>query len=68
MKNIERYICPICGREFIKSEDVAKHSLACWREQNPNHKSKPAPRSEDIETREDSADILNFFSSFKKGD
>ena len=32
---------------------------------NPNSKSKPAPRSEDINTREVNEDIENFFNSFK---
>ena len=59
------YICPICKKEFAEAELVAKHSLACWKAQNPNHKSKPAPRSPDINEREDSSDILNFFASFK---
>lgn len=63
MSNIEKYICPICGQEFIKSEDVAKHSLACWREQNPNHKSKPAPRGEDKNYYEISEDAVAFFDA-----
>ena len=33
------YICPTCQKQFDNSEDVAKHSLKCWREHNPNHKS-----------------------------
>ena len=61
------YICPICNRQFYTSEKVAKHSLDCWREQNPNHKSKDAPRSEDIVNRHINDDLVNFFNSLKKG-
>lgn len=61
------YICPICKREFNDSTAVAKHSLACWKAANPNQKSTPAPHVEET-SREASADILDFFSSFKKGD
>ena len=57
------YICPTCGKEFETEDDIRKHFLACWKEQNPNYKSKPAPRGEDIETRKVSADIMNFFNS-----
>jgi hypothetical protein len=39
--------------------------MKCWKEKHPYHKSKPAPRSEDINTREDNQDILDFFNSFK---
>lgn len=59
------YVCPICNREFIKVEDVAKHSLSCWRAQNPNHKSNPAPRGEDIEVREVEDGVLDFFRRLK---
>lgn len=55
------YICPICHRAFNLEEDIAKHSLKCWREHNPNHKSKEAPHSEDIVERQMNNDILNFF-------
>ena len=59
------YICPTCGKQFETEDVLAKHFLKCWKEKNPNHKSKPAPRSEDINTRTDNEDILNFFNSFK---
>ena len=59
------YICPTCSKE-IESEDVlVKHFLKCWKEKNPCHQAKSAPRSEDINTREVSDDIANFFGSFK---
>ena len=58
------YICPTCNKEFNIEEEVIKHFLKCWKEQNPHHKSKPAPRSEDISINEVSDDILNFFNSF----
>ncbi len=57
------YICPTCHKEFIEEEKLTKHFLFCWKEQHPYHKSKSAPRSADLETREVSDDIANFFSS-----
>ena len=62
------YICPICKKEFNTSERVAKHSLACWREQHPNFQSNPAPRSKNITTRKVNNEVLNFFDSFVSGD
>ena len=59
------YICPTCGKQFKKEEVLVKHYLACWKEQHPYHKSKPAPRSEDINTRISNSEIENFFNSFK---
>ena len=59
------YICPTCGKQFENDEFLTKHFLKCWKEKNPNHKSKPAPRSADIDTREDNQEILDFFNSFK---
>ena len=59
------FICPICGKQFEMEDALVKHMSKCWREKNPNHKSKSAPRSEDINTREDNQDILDFFNSFK---
>ena len=55
------YICPTCGKQFENDEVLIKHFLKCWKEKNPNHKSKPAPRSADIDTREDNQEILDFF-------
>ena len=60
------YICPTCSKEFEKEEDLVKHFLKCWKDKNPNHQSKPAPRSEDINTREINEDVMNFFNSFQK--
>ena len=60
------YICPICNKSFENEEAIAKHSLKCWREKNPYHKSKPAPRSESITERKVNEEILDFFSSFQK--
>lgn len=42
------YICPTCCKEFEKEEVLVKHFLKCWKDKNPNHQSKSAPRSEDI--------------------
>lgn len=60
------YICPFCEQEFNKSEDVAKHSLSCWRKRHPHHKSQPAPRLEDINIREADTNVFNFFNSLKE--
>ena len=59
------FICPTCGKQFEMEDTLVKHMSKCWREKNPTHKSKPAPRSEDINTREDNQGILDFFNSFK---
>ena len=59
------YICSICNRGFKTAEIIAKHSLQCWREHNPNHIAKPAP-CKTITEREVSEDITNFFASFNK--
>ena len=60
------YVCPTCGKEISSKDKIAKHFLKCWKELHPNHISKEAPRSADIETREVSNDIMNFFNSFKE--
>ena len=59
------FICPTCGKQCEIEDALVKHMSKCWREKNPTRKSKPAPRSEDINTREDKQDILDFFNSFK---
>lgn len=61
------YICPTCNKEIEKEDDAVKHFLRCWKEKNPHIKSKPAPCSEDINTKEVSDDVMNFFNSFGKG-
>jgi len=60
------YICPICEAEFSSEEKIQKHLLSCWKEHHPYHKSKDAPRSEDVSTCEVNDDVLNFFNSFRK--
>ena len=60
------YICPTCNKKFKTEDKLTKHFLSCWKEQHPYYQSKPAPRSENIETREVSNDIINFFNSFKR--
>ena len=57
-------ICPTCQRKFESEEAIAKHSLKCWKEYNPNHISKPAPRSEDITRREVNDEAVNFFAAW----
>ena len=59
------YICPVCNRQFKEEQILVKHYLSCWKKENPHLRSKPAPRSEDINTREVNKDIENFFNSFK---
>lgn len=59
------YICPTCGKQFENNTTLTRHFLACWKEKHPNHKSKPAPRSEDINTSETNEEVTNFFNSFK---
>jgi len=59
------YICPICNRGYKNPDDVAKHSLQCWREHNPNHESKHAPCKTTTE-REVSEDVVNFFALFNQ--
>ena len=59
------FVCSICSKQFESKDEIKKHFLRCWKEQHPYHKSKSAPRSEDVNTREDSQEILNFFGSFK---
>lgn len=61
------YICPTCNREFPTEEGVVKHYLKCWKEKNPQQKSKPAPHSADRNTREVNEDVMNLFNSFQKG-
>ena len=59
------YICPVCNQQFKEEQVLVKHYLSCWKKENPHLRSKPAPRSEDINTREVNEDIENFFNSFK---
>mgnify|MGYP001024681954 CR=1 FL=1 len=59
------YICPTCNRGFKNKENIQKHFLSCWKEQHPGHKSKPAPRSEDIETKQIDNGVLDFFNEMR---
>jgi len=59
------FICPTCNKEFDTEGNIQKHFLSCWKEHHSYHKSKSAPHSEDIETREVSEDIANFFNSLR---
>ena len=58
------YICSTCGKQFNTKDEIAKHFMKCWKEQHLYHQSKLAPRSEDVNTREDNQEVLNFFQSF----
>ena len=60
------YICPTCKQQFEDAEIIAKHSLRCWREHNPNHQSNPAPCKGNVTKREINNDVLEFFASFRK--
>lgn len=55
------FVCPTCAVKFKSEEAIQKHFLVCWKEKHPFHKSKSAPRSEDIVTREVSDDVKAFF-------
>lgn len=59
------YICPTCQKEFPTEEQIVKHFSTCWKEKNPYHQAKEAPRSEN-EIREINSDVLNFFNLFQK--
>ena len=39
--------------------------MKCWKNNNTSHQSKPAPRSEDITTREMGDDVAKFFALLK---
>jgi len=60
------YICPTCNKQFEDEETIVKHSLRCWKEHNPNHKSKPAPCKGNITERQVNEETLKFFASFRK--
>lgn len=68
MQNKKIYICPTCGKEFGLEDEVSKHFLKCWKRENPHHKSKPAPRSEDINTVEITEELQQFFASFERSE
>ena len=57
------YICPTCGCEFETEARIQAHFIKCWHEQHPNHISKEAPHSENIETRKISNEMEDFFKS-----
>lgn len=59
------FICPTCSKEFKTEEMIRSHFLSCWQEVHPYHKSKDAPRSADIVTREVNDDVMNFFKSLE---
>lgn len=55
------YICSTCGKKFSEENILVKHFSKCWKEKNPYHQPKEAPRGIDIETREVNDDIAKFF-------
>lgn len=61
------YICPTCLKEFNTEQAIQKHFLTCWKKQHPYHKSKDAPRSKDIVTREINDNVMEFFERIKNG-
>ena len=61
------FICPTCEKQFEMEDALVKHMSKCWREKNPHLRSKPAPRSEDVNIREISNELIDFFDSFKRG-
>ena len=60
------YICPTCFREFRTEEKIRKHFLACWKEQHPHHDSTPAPQGADVEIRNISDGVLDFFNNLQE--
>ena len=62
---IYMYICPVCNKQFKEENILVKHYLNCWKKENPHLRSKPAPRSEDINTREVYKEVEDFFNLFK---
>lgn len=54
------YFCSCCGKPYEKEEKLVQHFSKCWKEKNPCHHSKDAPRSEDIVTIVNSESLLNF--------
>lgn len=60
------YICPICCKGFEWEEIAVRHYLKCCKEKNLSHNSNSAPRSEDINTREDNDEVTNFFGQFQR--
>ena len=60
------YICPVCNKQFREENILVKHYLSCWKKENPHLRLiKPAPRSEDINTREVNKEVEDFFNLFK---
>lgn len=64
-RNYNMFICPTCRSAFATEEILTKHFLKCWREHNPNHKSKPAPCKGNTTQREMNEDVANFFARLK---
>ena len=62
------YTCPTCNKEFNTEDKISKHFLQCWKKNNPHHKSKPAPRGEDVVTSKMNSDMEDFFTSLKGDD
>jgi len=60
------YLCSICNKVFEIEDDIAKHSLKCWREHNPYHRSTPAPHGKDIIEKKVNKEVFNFFSSLQE--
>ena len=58
------FIYPSCEKEFALEADFTKHFLKCWKEKHLCHKSKEAPHSEDIVTRQVNSEVIDFFSQF----
>ena len=63
-RRIKMFICPTCKKEFVFETNFIKHFLKCWKEKNPNHKSKEAPHSEDIVQKQINSEIIDFFAQF----
>lgn len=58
------YICPTCAKELPTEQEIVKHFLICWKEKNPNHKSKSAPHSE-LTNIQINLDMKEFFARYE---
>ena len=56
------------NRALLEASDITKHFMKCWKDNNPHHKSKPAPRSADVNVSTANDDIIQFFNSLKGED
>lgn len=59
------YICSSCGGAFLTENSMLEHYMKCWKDKNPGHTSKPAPRSQDTETCTGAQQMESFLEGLK---